>query len=97
MMCLLFASANNDESVFEEPRKFDMDRKHLSRHLTFGGGVHICIGMHLARMEIKVAAQEIGRRLTDIRLAVPVEDLRYSPSLAVLGLENLPLTFSQRN
>jgi cytochrome P450 len=97
MMCLLFASANNDESVFEEPRKFDMDRKHLSRHLTVGGGAHICIGMHLARMEIKVAAQEIGRRLTDIRLAVPVEDLRYSPSLAVLGLENLPLTFSQRN
>ena len=96
MMCLLFASANNDECVFEEPRRFDMDRKHLSRHLTFGGGAHICIGMHLARMEIKVAAQEIARRLKDIKLAVPVEELRYTPSLAVMGLDNLPLTFSQR-
>jgi cytochrome P450 len=96
MLCLLFASANDDEAVFEHPREFDMDRKHLARHLTFGGGIHMCIGMHLARMEIKVAAQEIARRLKDIRLGIAPEEVRLSASLATLGPASLPLTFTRR-
>jgi cytochrome P450 len=96
MLCLLFASANDDDAVFDHPRRFDMDRKHLARHLTFGGGIHMCIGMHLARMEIRVAAQEIARRLKDIRLAIPRQEVRFAPSLATLGPASLPLTFSRR-
>ena len=95
LICLLFASANDDEAVFDHPRRFDMDRDRLSRHLTFGGGMHICIGMHLARMQIKVAAQELHRRITDLRLAIPPGDARYHPTLAMLSLEDLPLTFRQ--
>ncbi|MGE3689811.1 MAG: cytochrome P450 [Novosphingobium sp.] len=96
LICLLFASANDDETVFDHPRQFDMDRERLSRHLTFGGGMHICIGMHLARMQIKVAAQELHKRLTNFQLAIPREAARYHPTLAMLSLEDLPLTFTAR-
>ncbi len=47
-------------------------------------------------MEIKVAAQEIIRRLDNIRLAVPIGDLTYQPTLASQSLESLPLTFTRR-
>lgn len=96
LICLLFASANDDEAVFDHPRTFDMDREKLSRHLTFGGGMHICIGMHLARMQIKVAAQELNRRMTDLKLEIAAEAARYHPTVAMLSLEDLPLTFTAR-
>jgi len=96
MICLLFASGNYDEALFDEPAHFDAERKNLSRHLTFGGGIHMCVGMHLARMQIKVAAQEVARRLKDIRLAVPFDDIRYIPTLSVLSIESLPLIFAER-
>ncbi len=96
LICLLFASANDDESVFDHARNFDMDRERLSRHLTFGGGMHICIGMHLARMQIKVAAQELHKRITGLGLAIAPEEARYHPTLSTLSLEDLPLTFVRR-
>lgn len=96
LICLLFASANDDDAVFDHPRVFDMDRERLSRHLTFGGGMHICIGMHLARMQIKVAAQELHKQITGLRLAIAPEEARYHPTLSMLSLEDLPLTFTQR-
>jgi len=96
LICLLFSSANDDETVFDHPREFDMDREKLSRHLTFGGGMHICIGMHLARMQMKVAAQELHRRMTNLQLTIPAEQARYHPTLAMLSLEDLPLTFTAR-
>ncbi len=96
LLCLLFASANDEEAVFAGARTFDMDRPHLSRHLSFGGGIHMCVGMHLARMQVKVAAQEVHRRLKDLRLAIPLEEVRYHPSLSLLPLADLPLTFTER-
>jgi cytochrome P450 len=96
LICLLFASANDDEGVFDHARNFDMDRERLSRHLTFGGGMHICIGMHLARMQIKVAAQELHKRITGLGLAIAPEEARYHPTLSTLSLEDLPLTFVRR-
>lgn len=94
MLCLLFASGNDDEGVFECARQFDMDRNKLNRHLTFGSGIHLCVGLHLARMEIKVAAREIARRLKNIKLAVPPEDITYIPTVSMVTIANLPLTFS---
>jgi cytochrome P450 len=95
-MLLVYASGNDDETVFPEPRKFDMDRTNLGRHVAFGGGPHRCIGLALARMEIKVAAREIARQLKDIRLAIPESEIRYVPTVAVRTLESLPITFSKR-
>lgn len=95
-VCILFASANDDETQFPCPRHLDVSRPNISKHLTFGAGIHLCIGAALARMEIKVAAQEIIKRLDNIRLAMPAEELTYLPTLATQTLERLPLTFSRR-
>ncbi len=95
-MLLLFASGNDDETVFECPRRFDMARKNIGRQVAFGGGVHRCVGLSLARMEVKVAAREFVRRLRDIRLDMPVEEVRYLPTVATRSIERLPLTFSKR-
>ena len=95
-VCILFASANDDDAQFPHPRSLDVNRPNISKHLTFGAGIHLCIGAALARMEIKVAAQEIIKRLDNIRLAIPAAELTYLPTLATQTLERLPLTFSRR-
>ncbi|WP_281783699.1 cytochrome P450 [Sinimarinibacterium flocculans] len=93
---LCYASANRDESRFECPEKFDPERKNAAQHQAFGGGIHRCIGASLARMEIKCALREVVRRMDDIRLAVPENELRYGPSIVTRGLLSLPIRFSKR-
>jgi cytochrome P450 len=95
-LCILFASANDDESRFRCPRTLDVNRGNAGAHLTFGAGIHRCIGAALARMEIRIAAQEIIKRLDDIKLAVPMDEITYLPTLATHTIERLPLTFSRR-
>lgn len=95
-LCVLFASANDDESKFADPQCLQLDRANAGRHLTFGAGIHLCIGASLARMEVKVAAQEIVRRLGNIELAIAPEELDYLPTLATHTLTRLPLKFTRR-
>lgn len=95
-LLLVYGSGNSDETAFANPDAFDMDRVNLSRSLTFGAGVHRCVGASLARMEIKVAAREIVRRLADIRLTVPRESITFVPSIATHGIAALPMTFTAR-
>jgi cytochrome P450 len=95
-LLLLYASANNDEKEFACPRTFDVNRPNVARHMSFSGGVHRCVGAALARMEIKVAAQEIIKRLDNIQLAVPAETITYLPTVATRTIAKLPLRFSRR-
>ncbi|MFA7604364.1 MAG: cytochrome P450 [Novosphingobium sp.] len=95
-MLLVYDSGNDDETVFPEPRKFDMDRPNLGRHVAFGGGPHRCIGLALARMEVKLAAQEVARQLKDLKLAIPESEIRYLPTVATHTIESLPITYSKR-
>ncbi|PEQ12846.1 cytochrome [Novosphingobium sp. PC22D] len=95
-VCVMYASANDDEAKFPNPRGLDFERGNLGANLTFGSGIHKCVGIALARMEIKVAAQEFVRRLADIRLAVDPSELTYLPTLATHTIESLPLTFRRR-
>lgn len=95
-VCLMFASANDDEEHFPRAREFDIERSNALSHLTFGMGIHRCVGAPLARMEIKVAAQEIIRRLDDIKLMIPVEELSFVDTLVTQTLERLPLSFKPR-
>jgi cytochrome P450 len=70
---LNFGAANRDRREFPEPDMFDPDRAR-NKHLAFGHGIHLCIGRHLARAELRIALTELLRRLPDIRLdGDPVE------------------------
>lgn len=65
---LLFPSGNRDEEVFERPFEFRLDRK-PNRHIAFGYGAHMCLGMHLARMELSIFFQELLPRIRSLELA----------------------------
>ncbi|QQD19496.1 cytochrome P450 [Spongiibacter nanhainus] len=95
-MLVLYASGNDDEARFECPREFNLDRKNVMSHVAFGVGIHRCIGAQLARMEIKVAAKELIKRIKNIRLAEPDAEIHYQRSVAVHAIENLPLLMERR-
>ncbi|GAM04246.1 cytochrome P450 [Novosphingobium sp. MBES04] len=96
-LLLLYASANDEPEIFPEPRRFDMERKNIMKHVSFGGGVHKCVGLALARMEIKVAARLLVRKFADVRLAIAEEDIAYLPTVATRSMESLPVTFTLRD
>jgi len=93
-LLVLFASANDDEAVFECPRQFDASRINIRKSLTFGAGAHLCLGISLARMQLLVAAKQTAGRMKNISLAIPIEDIRYLPNAALLAMERLPLRFA---
>src|SRR3954451_9594196 len=71
-----FVSGNRDEDVFEHPDEFDIERE-KNPHMAFGpGGVHHCMGAHLAKMEIQIAFEELLARVKTIELTGPPERLR---------------------
>lgn len=95
-MLVLYGSGNDDESHFECPRKFNVSRGNNGTHVAFGVGIHRCIGAALARMEIRVAAKELIKRVNNINLAIPVEDVTYQPTVATHSISALPITLSGR-
>lgn len=66
----LVDSANRDPGIFPDPHRFDIGRRGAA-HLSFGGGAHVCIGQHLARLEAQVAVHGIVTRFPELRLAEP--------------------------
>lgn len=95
-LLVMYASGNDDEDKFECPREFDVNRKNLGSHVAFGVGIHRCIGASLARMEIKVAARELIKKIDNITLAVPVEELKHQKTVATQAIAELPITFTKR-
>jgi cytochrome P450 len=94
---LCWASGNRDPQRFAEPDKFDLDRANLGQHLTFGSGVHFCLGAMLARQEMKCAIRQIVSSVESLELAVPPEQLDLSTSMVILrGLKSLPVRFQTR-
>jgi cytochrome P450 len=83
---LWFGSANRDERVFDDPARFVVDRA-PNDHLTFGWGVHFCMGAHLARAEVMSLFGEILDRRIDIRLTGPPERLEAS---MFAGIKRMP-------
>jgi cytochrome P450 len=88
-LMLSYVSANHDESVFPYPRRFDAARS-PNRHLAFGAGAHQCLGLHMARMEMRILFDELLDRLDGIELA---GEPKRSNSTFVGGLKTLPLRY----
>ncbi|MFE3140617.1 cytochrome P450 [Streptomyces scopuliridis] len=86
-------AANHDMEIFEDPDRFDVER-HPNVHLSFGYGVHHCLGAQLARLEMQIALRVLIERVPDtLRLAVPVEWLTWKTGLTARALTNLPVTW----
>jgi cytochrome P450 len=88
---LLLGSANTDAHAHERPDVIDFDRSSI-RHLAFGGGIHRCLGSHLARLELRVSLREWHRRIPQYHIPEGVE-LTYAPLLR--QVEHLPLVFDK--
>jgi cytochrome P450 len=88
-VALFYWSGNRDEDVFDDPFAFRIARDE-KKHVAFGHGVHLCLGMHLARMEIKALFAELLPRLSEIELAGPPLHAR---SNFVSGLKSLPIRY----
>jgi len=87
------SSANRDARRFERPDELDITRADV-KHLSFGGGAHFCPGATLARLESKLAFEQILRRTRSIELAT--ERVTWRPSFSVRALAALPLTLQPR-
>lgn len=87
----LLGSANTDETVYERADEVDFDRQEL-RHFAFGGGIHRCLGSHLARIELRVSLREWHRRIPEYH--VP-EDVELEFATLLRQVEHLPLVFDK--
>ena len=86
---LMYAAANRDESVFEDPQRFDITR-HPNPHLAFGIGAHFCMGANIARMELRCMFESILTRLPRLERAES-GPLRVSAPAFACGLSTLPV------
>ncbi|MFC1419053.1 cytochrome P450 [Streptacidiphilus cavernicola] len=91
VVCML-STANRDEAAFPGAEQLDVGRE-ARRHVAFGFGVHQCLGQPLARLELQIALDTLFRRLPTLRLAVPVEEIRFRDDTVVYGVEALPVAW----
>ncbi|MEO1286884.1 MAG: cytochrome P450, partial [Chloroflexota bacterium] len=84
------ASANRDETIFQNPDTLDITRS-PNRHLSFGHGIHYCLGAPLARMEGAIAIQTLLDNAPDIQLAIPAGQLEWRQGMVLRGLKKLPV------
>jgi cytochrome P450 len=90
------SSADRDPSRYADPERLDLGRD-SSGHLAFGHGIHYCLGAPLARLEAEIAFGGLLDRFGSMRLAVPVDSLRWRPSTLIPGLEALPVRLFPAN
>ncbi|GAA3990229.1 cytochrome P450 [Allokutzneria multivorans] len=83
-------SANRDLAVFADPEELDLEREN-NPHLSFGAGVHYCLGARLARMELQEALGAIVKRFPALRVAVPEEEIQWRKGMIVRGPLSLPV------
>ncbi|EID11417.1 cytochrome P450 [Mycolicibacterium phlei DSM 43072] len=87
-LLLMSGAANRDERRFENPDTFDIHRTGANSHLSFGRGTHFCLGASLARVEARVALEEILKRWPDWTL--DMENARRAPTATVRGWDSMP-------
>ncbi|MFJ9694836.1 cytochrome P450 [Kitasatospora sp. NPDC101183] len=89
---IALASANRDGSVFQDPDRLDVTRTH-NPHISFGHGLHYCLGKTLGRIEMQVALEGLVRRFPDLRLAGSIDDLPWHTGEINHTLTSLPVTW----
>jgi cytochrome P450 len=92
-LAVSLSSGNRDASVFADADVLDIDRRNARSHVAFGYGIHQCLGQALGRLELQIALPALLRRLPDLRLAVPIEELRFRHGMTTYGVHELPVTW----
>jgi cytochrome P450 len=92
-LSLSLPAANRDPERFSDPDKFDITRS-ANGHLSFGHGVHQCLGQQLARIEMRIAYARLFEEFPDLRLAVPVEEVPLRTDMGIYGVHELPVEWS---
>lgn len=81
---LSLGAANHEADLFPSPSDFDMHRQNAGKHISFGHGIHFCLGARLARLEGQIAIESLTDRIPGLRL-VAGQELRYSPNITFRG------------
>ena len=89
---LMLGSANTDDNEVADADEVRFDRE-VNRHIAFGGGIHRCLGSHLARMELRVALREWHRRIPEYSVE-PGHTLEYTPNIR--SIEHFPMRFTAK-
>jgi cytochrome P450 len=89
---LMWAAANRDPAMFEDPATIDFHRPNTRKHMAFGVGVHRCLGSHMARMMFQEMMSEILQRLPDFELKG--EPVRFEDAGEVYAVRRLPIKFT---
>jgi cytochrome P450 len=88
---MILAAANRDPEVFDRPDTLDLGREPCP-HLSFGAGIHFCLGVTLARLEGQEVFRALAERFSSIDLAT--DRLEYQPSIQFRSLKALPVSWS---
>ena len=91
---LLMGSANRDASVFENPDVFDIGRENARNHMSFGYGIHFCLGNLLAKLQGKVALEEITKKIPTLRL-MPGADINFIENLSFRVPTSVPVEWTK--
>ena len=95
LMMLIYAAANRDENQFENAADFEVERENAREQMAFSAGPHYCIGAALARMEIRVAFEEVLKRMKNFRLDPEYPAPKHQTSYILRGLEELHIQFDK--
>src|ERR671937_1270758 len=85
-IAMLFGAANREPRVFDAPDEFDVGRANAAQHIGFGGGIHVCIGAPLARIELEASVDALRRLWPQLELAA---EPRHTGAFVIWGLEGL--------
>ena len=91
---LLMGSANRDASVFENPDVFDIGRENARNHMSFGYGIHFCLGNLLAKLQGKVALEEITKKIPTLRL-MPGADINFIENISFRVPTSVPVEWTK--
>jgi len=89
---VMLSSGNRDESAFKDPDDFNIHRNEKD-HVGFGHGIHKCLGMHFARVELSIAFRTIFEKVPNIKIELPVEELSFRHEMVLYGINKLPITW----
>nr|WP_042193562.1 cytochrome P450 [Kibdelosporangium sp. MJ126-NF4]CEL20776.1 putative cytochrome P450 hydroxylase [Kibdelosporangium sp. MJ126-NF4]CTQ98420.1 putative cytochrome P450 hydroxylase [Kibdelosporangium sp. MJ126-NF4] len=87
-------AANHDPQRFDNPDTLDIHRK-ARGHLSFGHGIHQCLGQQLARIEMRAGFAGLLRRFPTLRLAIPADEVKLKTDMNIYGVHELPVTWTE--